>query len=82
MTSTIYYKLKQIIGNQYNRPNEKRHHKSIIFVIENLQNGNETVEKELTMLPELLSDLGTANTSDFILKQIPSDFLFLNDIFE
>ena len=41
-----------------------------------------TVEKKLTMLPELVSDLGTANTSYFILKQIPSDFLFLNDIFE
>ena len=39
------------------------------------------IEAEIEMLPQLLNDLGTANTSRFVLDSIPDDFLYLNEIF-
>ena len=35
----IVYKLKDIIDSQYNRPDEKRHQRSILFLIENVKTG-------------------------------------------
>ena len=41
-----------------------------------------TLEEEIAALPQLLKDLGFANTSEFTLEQIPDDYLYLCDIFE
>ena len=41
-----------------------------------------TLEEEIAALPQLLTDLGFANTSEFTLEQIPDDYLYLCDIFE
>ena len=39
----IVYKLKDIIDSQYNRPDEKRHQRSILFLIENVKTGGQSV---------------------------------------
>ena len=41
----IVYKLKDIIDSQYNRPDEKRHQRSILFLIENVKTGGQSVFK-------------------------------------
>ena len=41
-----------------------------------------TLEEEIAALPQILTDLGFANASEFTLKQIPDDYLYLCDIFE
>ena len=40
-----------------------------------------SIDAEISMMPELLTCLGNANTSDDVLDVIPDDFLYLNDIF-
>ena len=41
-----------------------------------------SIDDEITDLSELLTCLGNANTSEFVLERIPNDYLYLNDIFE
>ena len=40
------------------------------------------IESEIAGLPQLLNDIGVANPSEFILEQMPSDFLYLQTIFD
>ena len=65
------YELKDILKSQYNRPDEKRHQRSCM-----------DLETEIASLPQILQDLGFANTSEFTLESMPQDFLYLNDLFE
>ena len=37
----IYYKLKKLISSKYNRKNEQRYQRSVVFVIENIATGTE-----------------------------------------
>ena len=64
------YKLIEVICNKYNRADVKRYQKAVLFTV-----------AEISMMPELLTCLGNANTSDDVLDVIPDDFLYLNDIF-
>ena len=41
-----------------------------------------SIDKQINDLTELLTCLGNANTSEFVLDNIPKDFLYLNDIFQ
>ena len=41
-----------------------------------------TIDDQIASLSELLTCLGNANTSQFVLDRIPNDYLYLNDIFE
>ena len=34
-TKMTVYKLKEVLNSQYNRTDEKRHHRSVLFLIEN-----------------------------------------------
>ena len=36
------YKLKEVLNSKYNRTDEKRHHRSVLFLIENSTTGNQT----------------------------------------
>ena len=37
------YKLKEVLNSKYNRTDEKRHHRSVLFLIENTNTGNQTL---------------------------------------
>ena len=81
------YKLKEVLDSQYNRSDVKRHHRSVLFLIQNTVTGNiehwhMSINKQITDFTELLTCLGNANTSEFVLDQIPKDYLYLNDIFQ
>ena len=102
------YKLKEVLDSQYNRSDVKRHHRSVLFLIQNTVTGNQSlyemkaktlqrqaeisktcraishmsIDKQITDFTELLTCLGNANTSEFVLDQIPKDYLYLNDIFQ
>ena len=39
------------------------------------------IEEEIAGLHKLLTSLGNANTTEFVLERISPDFLYLNDIF-
>ena len=39
-----------------------------------------SIDNQITNFTELLTCLGNANTSEFVLDQIPKDFLYLNDL--
>ena len=39
------------------------------------------IEHNTSKFPEILTDLGNSNTSEFVLDSNPSNFLFLPDIF-
>ena len=41
-----------------------------------------SIDDQITNFTELLTCLGNANTSEFVLDRIPKDFLYLNDIFQ
>ena len=40
------------------------------------------LQSEIDGLPQLMNDIGVAFPSDFTLEQIPSDFMYLNTIFD
>ena len=40
------------------------------------------LQSEIDGLPQLMNDIGLAFPSDFTLEQIPSDFMYLNTIFD
>ena len=42
-TKMTVYKLKEVLNSQYNRTDEKRHHRSVLFLIENSTTGNQTL---------------------------------------
>ena len=69
------YKLKEILDSQYNRTDVKR--QKTCRAISHM-----SIDDEITDLSELLTCLGNANTSEFVLDRIPNDYLYLNDIFE
>ena len=37
------YKLKDLLDSQYNRKDEKRHHRSVLFLIQNTATGNQSL---------------------------------------
>ena len=39
------------------------------------------IEERILKLPEILSDLGMSNTSEYVMDSIPEDFLYLPDLF-
>ena len=41
-----------------------------------------SIEDQITNFTEILTCLGNANTSEFVLDRIPKDYLYLNDIFQ
>ena len=41
-----------------------------------------SIDDQIINFTELLTCLGNANTSEFVLDQIPKDFLYLDDIFQ
>ena len=46
-TKMTVYKLKEVLNSQYNRTDEKRHHRSVLFLIENTTTGNQTLYEKL-----------------------------------
>ena len=40
------------------------------------------IETEIACMPQLLQDLGLANTSEFTLNTIPDDYAYLTELFE
>ena len=40
------------------------------------------IETEIACMPQLLQDLGFANTSEFTLNTIPDDYAYLTELFE
>ena len=42
-TKMTVYKLKEVLNSKYNRTDEKRHHRSVLFLIENTITGNQTL---------------------------------------
>ena len=40
------------------------------------------IQAEIAGLPQLMKDLGTANSSEFPWNQIPENFMYLQKIFE
>ena len=75
----IVYNLKEIIESKV-RPKTLQRQAQIRQIIRAIS--HMTLEEEIAALPQILTDLGFANTSEFTLKQIPDDYLYLCDIFE
>ena len=40
-----------------------------------------TNDELIVKLPQILFDLGVANTSDFVMESLPEDFTYLPDLF-
>ena len=49
-------------------------------IINSKYNRKDTTRYERSV-PQILSDLGVANTSDFVLQALPEDFTYLPDLF-
>ena len=42
-TKMTIYKLKEVLDSQYNRTDEKRHHRSVLFLIQNTATGHQSL---------------------------------------